>query len=335
MNPCPTPVFDTFWQFAFERQRIFWRRLSDPLGPWTFDPILKEYRFTNVYRVCDRLTQFLISEVQYGEDRSQSARELFFRTLLFKIFNRIETWEELESQIGPVIWESIDLDKVSNILNGKIQRGIPIYSAAYIMPSPALGFRAKHENHLALLARMMSDRVPDLIARARSLSEVYDLLLSYPGIGRFLAFQYAIDLNYSSLLSFNEADFVIAGPGAIDGLSKCFGRKSNLTAEGIIYWTVEHQAEEFKKRGLSFMELCGRPLQPIDCQNVYCELSKYARLAHPSVLGISRRNRVKRRFRPSARALPRLFLPPKWPVDQSGLFPICCPLGGGGRITAQ
>ena len=33
---------------------------------------------------------------------------------------------------------------------------------------------------------------------------------------------YAIDLNYTTLTSHSEWSFVVAGPGALDGLSKCF-----------------------------------------------------------------------------------------------------------------
>ena len=39
----------------------------------------------------------------------------------------------------------------------------------------------------------------------------------------FLAYQYLIDLNYAAGLGFSEMDFVVPGPGARDGIRKCFG----------------------------------------------------------------------------------------------------------------
>ena len=108
----PTIVFDTYWRFAAERLAMFYRRYSDPMGPWTSDPILKRYRFTNAYRAADRVSQYLIREVQTRSDRPQTAREVFFRTMLFKIFNRIDTWEALEDKLGPLEWDRIDLWKV-------------------------------------------------------------------------------------------------------------------------------------------------------------------------------------------------------------------------------
>src|SRR6266705_3048098 len=58
--PKPTKVYDTFWRFAAERQEIFFRRLEEFPPPWTCDPILNEYKFTNAYRASDRTSQFLI-----------------------------------------------------------------------------------------------------------------------------------------------------------------------------------------------------------------------------------------------------------------------------------
>lgn len=312
-----TAVFDSYWKFAAERLSIYYRRLVDPDGPWTHDPIIATHRFTNSYRVADRVSQFLIREVQYREDRSQAPTEVFFRTLLFKIFNRIETWRVLERELGPLSWQSCDLNRMSQILDWEMSRGSRIYSAAYIMPSPSLGHKRKHANHLALLAQMIDDGLPGRLARASSLRSVYEMILAYPGLGPFLAFQYAIDLNYSTLIDFDESDFVVAGPGALDGIAKCFHNGAKLDATEVIYAVTDRQDHEFARLGLDFMGLFGRRLQPIDCQNLFCEISKYARLAHPEIAGISGRTRIKQQYRASASEVVTTtpFFPPKWKLS--------------------
>ena len=63
----PTPVFESYWHLAAERQRIFFRRLSGAAAPWTSDPVLRAHRFTNAYRASDRVSQYLINRVIYGE----------------------------------------------------------------------------------------------------------------------------------------------------------------------------------------------------------------------------------------------------------------------------
>ncbi|SCB45358.1 hypothetical protein GA0061098_101130 [Bradyrhizobium shewense] len=308
----PTIVFDTYWRFAAERLAMYYRRLADPVGPCTADPILSGFRFTNTYRAADRVSQYLISEVQAGADRSQDPREVFFRTILFKIFNRIETWEAVEHRLGPLTWANFKAAALDETLENLRRRGNSIYSAAYIMPSPSYGRERKHSNHIALLLQMMKDRLPERIKQASSLRTVYELVLSYPGLGPFLAFQYTIDLNYSSLLDFDEADMVVAGPGALDGISKCFTDTGRATPEDVIHWMTDRQEREFARLGLGFAGLYGRRLQPIDCQNVFCEISKYARVAHPDIAGIANRTRIKQIYRRSNRPLPAPQFPARW-----------------------
>lgn len=307
-----TPVYNTYWRFAAERQAIYMRRLSDPVGPWTADPILADYRFTNAYRASDRVSQFLIREVQYHEDRSQEPRELFFRTLLFKIFNRINTWRALERELGPLSWRDTDLDAVLRVLDLLMARGERLYSAAYIMPAPPFGHVRKHANHLALLKRMIDDRLPERVRQAPTLRAVYETLLGCPGLGPFLAFQYTIDLNYSALLDHDESDFVVAGPGALDGIAKCFSDVGRRSPEEVIHWICDQQERALADAGLTFQTLFGRRLQPIDCQNLFCEISKYARVAHPDVTGLSGRTRIKQRYRRTPDPLSAPLFPPRW-----------------------
>src|SRR5271157_5932630 len=103
-------------------------------------------------------------------------------------------------------------------------------------------------------------------------TSVFSPIREYPGIGRFLAFQYAIDLNYSELLDFNENDFVVAGPGALDGIAKCFENTGDLSAEDVIRWVTDQQNHEFARLKLDFEDLFGRRLHLIDCQNLFCEI---------------------------------------------------------------
>ena len=320
-----TPVFDSYWRFAAERQAIYMRRLRDPVGPWTADRILARYRFTNAYRVSDRVSQFLVRDVQYREDRSQEPRELFFRTLLFKIFNRIGTWRALEDALGPMSWAATDLDSAARVLEELMSRDEPLYSAAYIMPSPALGHTRKHANHLALIKRMVEDRVPERIRQAPDLRSVYETLLGYPGLGPFLAFQYTIDLNYSALLDHDEGNFVVAGPGALDGIAKCFTSTGRRSPEEVIHSVCDRQEQAFAEAGLSFQKLFGRRLQPLDCQNLFCEISKYARVAHPDAKGLSGRTRIKQGYRRASDPFPPPFFPPRWGLDVSEVSVIAAP----------
>jgi hypothetical protein len=187
----------------------------------------------------------------------------------------------------------------------------PIYSAAYVIPPPRLGLPRKHHNHLRLLTRMMDGGLAERVQAAGSLEEINDALRRYPSIGRFLAFQFTIDLNYGPTTGFDEDEFVVAGPGALDGISKCFGGGAKGLEGAVIRYMVDSQEEQFGRLGLAFNGLFGRRLHLIDCQNLFCEVGKYARVAYPSIKGVSGRSRIKQRFRPVAAPV-STFFPPKW-----------------------
>jgi hypothetical protein len=304
-----SPVFDTYWRFAAMRQEIFMRRVAGELPPWTSDPVLANHRFTNVYRASDRVSQYLIRNVIYTG--APSVEEVFFRVVLFKFFNRIETWERLAAQAGPPKWRSFDIERYSDILDRMMSGGESVYSAAYIMPSPGFGHRRKHHNHLELLAHMMTSGAPKKVAKSKSLAEVFQTMRSYQSLGDFLAFQFTIDLNYSEIVDFSEMDFVVAGPGARNGIRKCFTDLAGLTDAEIIRVVAERADSEFARLRLSFPNLWGRSLQLIDCQNLFCEVDKYARVMHPEIQGTSGRTRIKQRFTPNCRGVPQWY-PPKW-----------------------
>lgn len=308
-----TEVFDTFWRFACERQKVFFSRVEGKAPPWTDDPILQEYKFTNAYRASDRVSQYLIKNVIYKGN--QTPKELFFRIILFKLFNKIETWELLNEKVGDVISEEFSVERYSSVLSSAMAKGTRIYSSAYIMPTGRGLFDRKHEMHLNLLKNMMNDELPARIADAKSMDEVFNLLLSYKTIGSFLAYQYSIDLNYSELTDFSEMDFVVPGPGARNGIRKCFSDIGRLTETEIIKVMAERQDEEFRRLGVNFRSLWGRPLQLIDCQNLFCEVDKYARVKHPQIKGITGRMRIKQKYRINQQSIEYWF-PPKWGINE-------------------
>ena len=314
-KPKPSVVYDTYWRFAQERQNIFIKRFKGVESPWTDDLILNQYKFTNVYRSSDRVSQYLIKNVIYRG--SQKPNELFFRIILFKLFNRISTWEYLENRLGNITFKEYSFPEYNNLLMEEMNKNNSIYSGAYIMASgkTSFGWEKKHQNHLKLIEKMIEDEVPVLLQECKTMSEAYSLLLSYPTIGEFLAYQYVTDINYSTLTDFSEMEFVKAGPGAKDGIAKCFKDFGEYTFEDIIELMAEIQEDEFDRLGLEFNTLWGRRLQLIDCQNIFCEVDKYSRVAHPSVAGYSNRTRIKQKFSSGSKDAIEFYFPPKWGIN--------------------
>ena len=247
-------TFDTYWRFATLRQEVFFNKINNAPPPWTNDSIISSYKFCNAYRASDRVSQYLIKNVIYDDNRSKNEEEVLFRILLFKIFNKIETWKYLEGKLGDYITISnFDFNLYSSILQEAMDSGYAIYTSAYMScASKEFGYDKKHQNHLTLIDKMVvKDNVITRIVKVKSLEEVFNIIQQYPLLGKFMAYQLAIDINYSEIINFDENSFTIAGPGAERGISKCFLNTGGKSYTDIIYWMTENQEREFQRLGSS------------------------------------------------------------------------------------
>lgn len=317
MQPKVRPrVYDAYWQLAFERQRIFFARINGAPPPWTTDPILGAFKFCNAYRASDRVSQYLIRHVIYEVDDEFAEEDTLLRVVFFRLFSKPETWEAVEARIGRIDARTFDADAVDQCLEDLRSAGKSIYTNAFILcANRAYGFDRKHRNHLALLGAMFRPGgLPTAVARAQRFEDVYEALADYPLIGPFMAYQLAIDINYSEITDFSEDEFTVPGPGALRGLRKCFTDFGGLSPRALVDYMVERQEEEFSRLGLDFPSLFGRRLHAIDCQNLFCEVDKYSREAFPELK--SERTRIKARYKPECAPL-SLFYPPKWEINSA------------------
>lgn len=316
-KPIKSIVFETYWKFAHLRQEAFFNRLNCSQGPWSQDKIISEYKFTNAYRASDRVSQYLIKSVIYSKPWSIS--DTIFRVLLFKFFNKIETWQLLESVFGEISLKTFSVTRYAKVLQNAMDKKQSIYSAAYIIPSgpkPEYVGKRKHEFHLMLLKKLIEGSFIDDLQDSSSMEEAYKRILEVESLGKFLAYQFVTDLNYSDHFKFSEQEFVVPGPGAMDGIRKCFSSLGDFTQSDVIHYMMEYQENHFEQLGYPFQNLWGRPLQLIDCQNLFCEVDKYSRVAHPDVSGISGRTRIKQKFKPQKSSID-VWYPPKWNINDN------------------
>jgi len=82
---------DEFYSFMYERHMIWHRRFVKRLPPpWTKDPLLRDYKFTNVYRELDYGTLWYLSHVYPAPEVQRRPRlELVWRTLIYRLVNRV------------------------------------------------------------------------------------------------------------------------------------------------------------------------------------------------------------------------------------------------------
>jgi hypothetical protein len=225
----PTTGFDSLWHWVKERHAIYTARREGKKSPWTNDPILELYKFTNVFREIDRESQACIRIANSGRSLG-SFEEQFFRTVLFKTFNLDSTWQLLTAALGeePRL-DNFDLNRYCSILSKSTRR---IYSGAYYGAYPqfdsewgAIGLtreKSAEKYHLRVVQMMIEQQISAKTLAAQSLDQIAALLQSFRRIGDFKAGQFALDLNYGPHLRLPIDDFVIAGNGARNGVDRCF-----------------------------------------------------------------------------------------------------------------
>ncbi|GBE86355.1 hypothetical protein SCP_0902340 [Sparassis crispa] len=306
-----SPVLDTLFHFLAERHRIHQRRIAGDPSPWTRDPILAAYPFTNIFRVYDRTTQYILRHVI--QEGSSDLHESCFRVMLFRFFNKVETWELLESSLGKVTWRDFSVRKYEEVLFSAEEA---LYCPAYIIPAPKLGAKANLSNHLRLVQLMMENDLPGHLEKVHHLKDAHGYLRLYPSMGDFTALQLLLDLNMLPHFNFSEDEWVALGPGALECIRKIFGPSVRGSEGEALTWLHSTQYSHFARMGITpdrIPRLCdSRPagLTKVDFEHALCEVEKYSRAKHPHIVG-RRRNVAKSAFSPKREPL-TATLPKHW-----------------------
>lgn len=311
-------AFQYYFYFMQERMNIFWKRYEEANAPFTTDTILAKHKFTNVYRATDRVSQYLIKNVIYSGHDDFSEEDILLRILVFKIFNKIETWEYLEQEFDVLRVDNFDVDKISEKLSFLIKHK-PIFNSAYMMTGTHRKYNHLHSKHEKWLNMVKNEMLGGgkfkQIIEAKSLEEVFLILQDCSFLGGFLAYQYAIDFNYSPVINFDENSFVKAGIGAIRGVKKCFEDLGKYSYEDAIRYTQDNLEKYQVKYGFNdFKNLFGREPSLIDLQNCFCETDKYLRVKLPHLqMG---NVRIKQKFKYPKENI-QLYFPPKWDLNKN------------------
>jgi len=114
---------DDLWWWINERHRIYLLRKQEPdQPPWTQDPVLQKYRFTNVFRQLDRTTQTLNRVL--AEDGSDLSRVATLANIwIFRLFGREEHLLEFGTIGGP----ARPFSKFRKYIERRIREGKPVF----------------------------------------------------------------------------------------------------------------------------------------------------------------------------------------------------------------
>lgn len=296
-----------FREFITERYKIHVKKDVLKLEkPWTENPILQQYKFTNVRREHDRQSRELIRRV--STNPKLSLEEKIANTFLFRAWNNADTFETFG---GPwklhVIYDPLTKESARAVYREAMQEDPKRlwFSSAYnqggtkqawkrldldaserVSAEPDIPLRAFHVG--VWLGR---DKVIQRILAAKNQERCFEVIKSVRGFADFLAYQVFVDLTYIEEFPFSENEFVIAGPGCKRGMNIVFIDRDGMTYEECLFWL----RDRFDKL-MSWLERKGHwpeddswdpselfmDLEPHDaCMNVmslencFCEFSKY------------------------------------------------------------
>jgi alpha-glutamyl/putrescinyl thymine pyrophosphorylase clade 1 len=240
-----------------ERQRIYRKRQLSKPAPWTTDPVLQRYKFTNVFRQLDRTSEWL-RRWWYEANRGP---QLPFSCVLARCVNRLETLAELGF---PYEW---DRARFIDVLERRRRSKQPMVTSAYIV---GVGSDNTGKSLPIFLADLL-DRVHHngSWAAQPTLQACYDWLTATAGRLPFVMREAVLDLAMIGDFSDHES-WVTIGPGAKRGLVRIFGDR------GLWVYKLLVVTELAQRRLVSSDPMFTR-LLPRDVEHSLCEFDKYLR----------------------------------------------------------
>lgn len=283
-----------FLDFVVERHRVFQRRQAGAPQPWTDDPVLATRKFTNVFRVLDPGSQFVLTDLI---EPDLPEEDLLLRVFLYRHTGALPAWRALGAELGGYPTRDTLADAWSFWQDWRGPERKVFMRAYNVNPFSIQPGTDKLQNIIGFAARHF---VKGLLCR-EFLAEPtwagkFHALNAYSGIGKFMAMQVLTDYGYGT--TFREDEFVVAGPGAKRGAAYVW---PDAKPEHTIAWAYR------AIRNLPTPpEFQGRLPSSLDVQNCFCEYSKYVRFSGRTATGAA----PYRPLTPGPQALP--LLPRNW-----------------------
>lgn len=268
-----------FYYWMYERQNIYYRRhVEKRPAPWTDDPILQTYKFTNVHRCLDRTTIWYHDHVEKLPGR----RSIMFGTFVHRIFNNIPTMEMVLPYLEMTAWES---EKVFHILDSVRRQGAQIWTKVHM--TTGVAFAGSHDKlvNILHLLNLIHGQMPEIESRldaSTDLASLYQAVRKVNGFGPFLAYQAALDLVNAGLYPYSLDEFTVAGPGCKRGVRLVIPDSADCTPEEGVELLRRWQWDRFRQYRFQYRylpEMGGeeRGIQLSDVENSCCEFQKYNR----------------------------------------------------------
>jgi hypothetical protein len=268
--------FETLVHYLNERESIRQKRERGEPGPWTTDPILSRYKFTNIMRSEDRTTRWL-KKHWYDPNRDAPQDILALNCAIARYFGSIEFLSDIGFQHE---WNP---DLLIRRATERFAERKKVFTGAYIITNAG----STDPKQIVVVSQFLTplrfklDTLVDLAVSSGRWQPVAEWLQQQPGIGAFMSKEIALDMILTPLLE-NATDKLTwspAGPGAIRGLNRLYDRPLQAGAsQARALAEMQYLLGLLKGRLNDYMPTPGVDYGVTDLQFSLCELDKYLRV---------------------------------------------------------
>lgn len=272
-------VKDLFY-WINERHDIAVAKTANRPKPWTQDPILQTYRFCNVYREADTVTQWI------GKNwRKPNAKDphLWFAMTVARFINWPGTLEDLGYPCK-ILWDPM---RFLQTVRDRQAQGFQVYGGAYTISTNGRKM-LKHEYLVEQVFQPLwanREQIEAVLQTPKmTLAKAHTQLTQFQGMGGFMAAQVIADLKYAQLTKAPDWwTWAASGPGSRRGLVRVLcqsaaegGERKNTPWREDIWLT---KLQELHAQINPLIQKTGMPaLHAQDLQNCLCEFDKYERV---------------------------------------------------------
>lgn len=256
---------ERFFYWIREREKIRTRKERGEPKPWTDDDILQNYRFCNVVRMDDKVSRWL----------AENWYKKFYDHPNILPAIALARFVNLPSSLAavgfPTVWDGTE---IKDRLRKAREKG-PIFNGAYMVRGN--DGMDKVECVVDYYVQPLVDNPPAI--ETDSMEQTHANLLTYYGMGSFMAGQIVADLRHAKTGTWRDKNnWAPLGPGSMRGMNRllCNPLKKPISQE---YFNVQLK---------ELIQLC-RPwmikfdpflfvrMEAHDFQNCLCEFDKYER----------------------------------------------------------
>lgn len=284
---------DMFFRFMYERHEIWRNRYINklPQEQWTNDLILKQYKYTNIYRELDRGTIYWIEKIgNLFKNDLIDFKTMLWQTTIYRLCNRIETFEE----VGFPDFKYYDYTNLHNSFWEKLhkieERKEAVMTSAHLT-CPTTGGNTKVEGYVTAINDLHKklDELCLEVKMCKTSKEVFETLRQVHCVGVFIAYEILCDLmlvesigetdEKGNFIPFKEDDWANVGPGAIEGVRMIFpSTKGKINIYNRMVQLRDEQHKHFERLGIKFNfyeKFTQGHLSLRSIEHSLCEFQKY------------------------------------------------------------